>query len=59
MKRMKTDGFLQQQEITVPVIMIPALMQTHFCPEGETLDRQWVGKMDLTRVRCQTKGEVV
>lgn len=45
MKRLETDGSLQQQEITVTVIMIPALMQTHSCPKGETLDRQWVGRL--------------
>lgn len=33
-----------QQEITITVMIIPALMQTRLRLKGETRDRQWVGR---------------
>lgn len=41
-KQHENDGFPQQSEITITVMMIPALMQTLFRLKGETLDRGWV-----------------
>lgn len=43
MKSPEDDGSFQE-EITIAAIMIPTLAQTHSCPKGETLDRQWVGR---------------